>query len=309
MRGILTGKNRGILRRFARSNVLLAFDYDGTLAPIVSDPGRATMRATTRRLLRQLTRLYPCIIISGRALADARRLLRGVDVLAIFGNHGAETSETQGRGVREVQGWQLPLENRLKAYRGVRIENNGYSIVVHYRQSPEKKKALAAILEAVAGLGAVRVTGGKLAVNVLPRNGPNKGTALKRERARLGCDTAIYVGDDDSDEDVFALKLPGKLLAIRVGAKVDTRAPYCIRNQAEIDRLLALLVGWRASDSTANERARAPRAVTRRSLGSRTTAARRASEPQSARSMRPRDSAARRRRGSRRRRAPAKASI
>ena len=33
-----------VLRQFAWSNVLLAFDFDGTLAPIVTEPGEARMR-------------------------------------------------------------------------------------------------------------------------------------------------------------------------------------------------------------------------------------------------------------------------
>ena len=48
---------------FAWSNVLLSFDYDGTLAPLVSAPARATMRVSTRHLLRRASRLYPCVVI------------------------------------------------------------------------------------------------------------------------------------------------------------------------------------------------------------------------------------------------------
>ena len=109
---------------------------------------------------------------------------------------------------------------------GRRIEDKGFSIAVHYRQSREKKNALAAILEAAARLGNVRVIGGKQVVNILPDGAPHKGIALERERERLRCDTAIYVGDDETDEDVFALDQPGRLLAIRVGAASASQAPY-----------------------------------------------------------------------------------
>ena len=51
MADILAPRNRAILADFAASNVLLAFDYDGTLAPIASTPAQARMRASTRRLL------------------------------------------------------------------------------------------------------------------------------------------------------------------------------------------------------------------------------------------------------------------
>ena len=62
-----------LLEMFASSNVLLAFDYDGTLAPLVNAPARATMRASTRRLLVHASKLYPCVVITGRAQADVTR--------------------------------------------------------------------------------------------------------------------------------------------------------------------------------------------------------------------------------------------
>jgi trehalose 6-phosphate phosphatase len=65
---------------------------------------------------------------------------------------------------------------------------------------------------------------------------------LERERAHFECDTVIYVGDDETDEDVFQLDRPGQLLSIRVGQKRTSAAPYYIRSQAEIDRLLETLI-------------------------------------------------------------------
>ena len=91
----------------------------------------------------------------------------------------------------------------------------------------------------------MRLVGGKLVVNVVVPNAPHKGLALERERAHLACDTVIYVGDDETDEDVFQIDRPGQLLSIRVGRKRTSAAPYYIRNQAEIDRLLETLVAAR----------------------------------------------------------------
>ena len=51
------------------------------------------------------------------------------------------------------------------------------------------------------------------------------------------------MGDDETDEDVFALDQPGRLLTIRVGRKRQSLASYFLRNQAEIDRLLETLLG------------------------------------------------------------------
>lgn len=245
MRDILSRANREVLRQFAWSNVLLAFDYDGTLAPIVVDPGRAAMRSSTRRLLAAGAARYPTIVISGRSRRDVRRWLQGVALKQIVGNHGIEPWQAQRPLLDEVARCLPVLDRCLSGLPGVRIENKSYSVSVHYRRSREKRKALAAILDASARLGAVRVIGGKQVVNILPEGAPHKGMALERERDRLGCDTAIYVGDDETDEDVFGLDQPGRLLSVRVSAKRSSRAVYCLRNQAAVDDLLAVLADLR----------------------------------------------------------------
>jgi trehalose 6-phosphate phosphatase len=245
MSRILSRRNRAVLERFAWSNALLAFDFDGTLAPIVAEPDRAAMRACTRQRLEALARAYPCIVISGRAHADVRKRLRGVGLRGVVGNHGVEPWQTTTGLIGEVRRWRPTLERALRSHSGVWIEDKAYSIAVHYRMSRAKKVARAAILRAAQELGDLRVIGGKQVVNLLPRGAPHKGFALERERERLGCDTAVYVGDDETDEDVFALDQPGRLLTIRVGAKRASAATYSLRNQREIDDLLLVLLRLR----------------------------------------------------------------
>jgi len=242
MKHILARANRDVLRQFACSRVLLAFDYDGTLAPIVPAPEHAVMRPETRALLEALARRYPCVVISGRARADAIRRLRGVEAVEVIGNHGIEPWQTSRRSLRVVRQWRALLERRLAPLSGVTVEDKAYSLAVHYRRSRQKKRARAAILRAAVALGDVRLVRGKQVVNLLPADAPHKGIALERARARFACDTAIYVGDDETDEDVFALDQPGRLLTIRVGRKVQSSASYFLRNQGEIDRLLETLL-------------------------------------------------------------------
>jgi trehalose 6-phosphate phosphatase len=245
MRDILSQANRDLVRQFAWSSVLLAFDYDGTLAPIVRDPRKAAMRAVTKRLLVQVAQLYPTVVISGRSRAELRRWLGGVPLRQLVGNHGIEPWQAHRPLVDEVDRCLPVLDRHLSGLAGVVIENKAYSISVHYRRSREKRRALAAILEAAARLKNVRVVGGKQVVNILPDGAHHKGIALEKERSRLQCDTALYVGDDETDEDVFALDQPGRLLSIRVTPKRASRATYCLRNQRAVDDLLALLVELR----------------------------------------------------------------
>ena len=93
MRDILAQANREVLEQFACSRTLLAFDFDGTLAPIVADPDRAAMRAPTRRLLRPWRAPTPAW--SSRAGPGRRRRAAPRGRLAgVVGNHGLEPSGT-----------------------------------------------------------------------------------------------------------------------------------------------------------------------------------------------------------------------
>lgn len=237
-----------MLERFAWSRVLLAFDFDGTLAPIVVDPGAAQMRAATRELLARAAALYPTVVISGRTRADTQRRVSGVGVREVIGNHGAEVDRpapTRSPAHR----WRAELQRALAEHEGVFVEDKGLSLSIHYRQCRQKKRARTAILAAVAAIErreAVRVMGGKQVVNLLPEGAPHKGIALERARSQLGCDTALYVGDDETDEDVFALDQPGRLLGVRVGERAASHADYYLRGQREIDLLLRLLIRARA---------------------------------------------------------------
>jgi trehalose 6-phosphate phosphatase len=244
MKDILAKANVDVLAQFARSNVLVAFDYDGTLAPIVDDPEEARMRPETREHLTSLNRLYPCVVISGRAQADVLKRIRGAGVLEAIGNHGLEPWRRNEELSACVQEWLVPLREKLAPIQGVKIEDKLFSIAIHFRQSTEQRAAHEAILAAARELEGVRILGGKLVVNLLPQGAPHKGTALMAARERLHCDTAIYVGDDETDEDVFSLEEPG-LLGIRVGQVDSSRASFCIREQENIDELLQALISFR----------------------------------------------------------------
>lgn len=245
MHHILAKRHLRMLAGFASSNVLLGFDYDGTLAPIVSDPAVARMRPATRRLLSSVARRYPSIVISGRPRADLVRRVGGVPVFQMAGNHGLEPFAEHARYARQVRTWVRRLEHSLGRYRGVVVEDKIYSVTIHYRHSRRRREAIAAIDEAVRGLRGVRSLGGVDAVSLVPRGAPTKGAALERARRLLACDTAIYVGDDQTDEDAFASAKPDRLLAIRVGAARTSHASYWLRSQAEIDHLLSALVALR----------------------------------------------------------------
>lgn len=240
---ILSKRHAPVLAHFAASNVLVALDYDGTLAPIVAMPQKARMRARTRQLLVAVAERYPCVVISGRSREDVASRVDSVPVWHISGNHGVEPWGQDAAYVARVRGWVLRLRQRLAAYQGVIVEDKTYSVAVHYRRAKQKRRAVRAVAAAVRTLRGVRIIGGSEAVNLVPRGAPHKGDALERARRLLVCDTAIYVGDDETDEDAFGASRPDRLLSIRVGRARQSRARYRLKDQREIDRFLqALLV-------------------------------------------------------------------
>lgn len=249
MKRVLTTDNVELLAQYAWSRVLLAFDFDGTLAPIVASREQAVMRPRTRALLEQVCRRYPCAVISGRSRDDVESRLDGLPLRHVIGNHGLEPGEHLAQFERQTAEVLPQLQQALRGLVGVDIEDKTFSLAVHYRRARRKREARRAIHEAVAKLTLpMRMVPGKVVINVIPRGAPHKGDAVVRLRAEGGADTVIYVGDDVTDEDVFELDQPGRLLSIRVGRSESSAAEYFLRDQREIDTFLARLVKLRADN-------------------------------------------------------------
>jgi len=234
-----------VLAAFARSNVLIALDFDGTLAPIVADPERARMTERTRHLLEKVAIRYPCVVISGRSREDVLRRVSCVPVWHVSGNHGMEPWGQDAAYVPQVQEWIRRLKARLAGQEGVVIEDKRYSITVHYRQATNKRKAIEDVECEAQGLHDARLLHGKQSLSLTPRSAPHKGAALERARKLLACDKVIYVGDDETDEDAFSTAHPERLLGIRIGRRADSKAEYSLGAQREIDAFLRALISFR----------------------------------------------------------------
>lgn len=243
MHDILADPYRSRVGRVAGPLTLLAFDFDGTLAPIVARPENAAMRDSTRARLAELASLRPLAIISGRALSDIQARVAGVPAAAIVGNHGIEPSPQMATARATVARWLPILARDVGALSGVMIENKGHSLSIHYRHADSGDDALAAIRDSVATLGeGVRVVEGIEVLNLIPLGAPNKGDALQRLRREQGAATVLYVGDEETDEDAFATLDHDTALGIRVGMTEGSRARYFVRSQDDIEALLDLLL-------------------------------------------------------------------
>lgn len=246
MRDLLAQVNAGVLQQLAWSRALLAFDFDGTLAPIVADRDGAAMRARTLRLFERVCARYPVAVISGRSQRDVRARLGDATVTRVVGNHGMESGAVDASFLRDAARAREHLAAALAAVPGVDLEDKGLSLALHYRAARSRRAARAAIDAAVrAAPVALRVVPGKLVINALPAHAPDKGDALQRARDEAHLDTALYLGDDVTDEDVFVLDQPGRLLSVRVGRTRATAAPWYVRDQRAVDALLARLLALR----------------------------------------------------------------
>ena len=131
---ILTPPNDLELHRYLLTKPLLAFDFDGTLAPIVARRDDAEMSGETRQLLGRVARRYPSAIFSGRSRADVAARVSGLPLRAVVGNHGLENGEpVPPEMLRPVASWRASLEPALAGVEGVDIEDKGASLSVQMR--------------------------------------------------------------------------------------------------------------------------------------------------------------------------------
>src|SRR5262245_48690514 len=100
---ILAKESRDELREFLARDPLLAFDFDGVLAPIVPVRDDARIPHHARSLLRNVAERFTCIVVSGRPLENLVPRLEGIPFEMIFGNFGYEPAT--GSPPRLVSEW------------------------------------------------------------------------------------------------------------------------------------------------------------------------------------------------------------
>ena len=191
----------------------LFVDIDGTLAPIVSTPSKVRVTPQVRGALDTLASGMTVVALTGRGVADARRVIR-LDSITYAGNHGLEWwSHGDTLVLPDAQPYLQQLHalaqeatQRLRSISGVLVENKGATIALHFRLSGDPDAARSAILEfletAPSARGLVQREG-KMIVEVWPPGEVNKGTALRSVVERHGLRSAIVLGDDRTDLDSF----------------------------------------------------------------------------------------------------------
>jgi trehalose-phosphatase len=231
--------------------LLVACDYDGTIAPLVDDPMAAHPRRETVVALRALAELPQThvAVISGRSLRDLAALSRLPPEIHLVGSHGSEFDIGFGRELPPAAAeLRHTVEEALAAIcadvPGAMIEPKPAAVAFHYRTASETdvETALAQIDSGPATLPGVHVRHGNKVVE-LSVVATDKGTALEAVRNQVGATTVLFMGDDVTDEDAF-VTLAGPDIGVKVGDG-DTAAPFRVADTVAVAELLAHLAETR----------------------------------------------------------------
>jgi trehalose 6-phosphate phosphatase len=252
MQDVFSAPGKRLLDRLAsQEGALFAFDFDGTLARIVQDRHAAFMTQPIRDALHALAVAAPTAVISGRSLTDLRPRVDGTPA-HLIGNHGLEGLHTSTHVMQQAldccRAWlKIVSKDEQKLTRlGVVVEDKTYSITFHYRQACSPQIAREAIFHALAALTpAPRLVLGKAVVNAIPSGSLHKGSAMLELMHQLKSSAALYVGDDDTDEDVFSLP-DERIVTVRIGKKAASAAQWYLTRQSQIGPLLQYLTRARA---------------------------------------------------------------
>ena len=249
------------VERALAPGALLLLDYDGTLTPIVERPELAILSPDMKELLKRVSQHYTLGIISGRSLADVKRLV-GLEGIYYAGNHGfkiigpgVELVKPEAERVRPTLVKLCEeLREKLDNIKGAIVENKGLTASVHYRLVAEEELGhLKKIFERVVGShidsGVVKITHGKKVFEIRPNVEWDKGKAVrwicgvvdpKGELAQ------VYVGDDQTDEDAFsALKEKGVTILVSE-EPIESNAKYFVKNVDEVKTFFEKLINMRA---------------------------------------------------------------
>lgn len=208
----------------------LLFDIDGTLVDLAPTPDAVRVPPTLREVLEELYERSggALALISGRALSDIDAVFHPLKLPAI-GGHGAEFRlDRDGPGVAADVRIEPQLKRRFGAIAdlnpGIILEDKGYSMAIHYRLAPTSEGAIYKAIAAIrADLPAapIEVLTGKCVVEIKP-SGFSKATAVRElmKKPPYAGRHPVFVGDDVTDDTVFAIMPDLAGTAFSVGRKV-----------------------------------------------------------------------------------------
>ncbi|HEU0257066.1 MAG TPA: trehalose-phosphatase [Microbacteriaceae bacterium] len=240
--------------------LLVALDFDGTVAPLVEDPATARPTPAAREAVARLAGLPATSVayVSGRQLSELGWLTGADDAVVLVGSHGAETSA----GPRDAFALSAPERRRLDALRQAvarvhdrfpraRIEQKPAGVGVHVRGLETGLghavfgATRAAVEKVVPEVGAYVIREGKGILEFAVRD-VTKADAIRSLRASTRADAVFFAGDDVTDEDGFQALEGAADVGVKVGEGVSA-APFRVADPAALGALVARLAVLRAA--------------------------------------------------------------
>lgn len=256
----MTADSREVLDRLCEayrhgSPLVLLFDYDGTLTPIVEHPRLAVLNSDTKRLLARLAD-RPRVslgVLSGRQLDELAAMVDLPD-LYLAGTGGLEL-DLRGTHIEHpraahaaslVERLAALLEKEMAAYQGAWLERKRLGLAVHYRHSPAHRLAslLATVDEATQHFaGELRIVQGPRAWEIMPAWGWNKGTAVRLILAHLGAGNhaILYAGDEANDAEAMETVVAIDGIALGIGPHAPSAAEYRLPHPTALRAFLSKL--------------------------------------------------------------------
>ncbi|HLT11759.1 MAG TPA: trehalose-phosphatase [Micromonosporaceae bacterium] len=247
--GDLDPELRQAVARIARvPHLLVACDYDGTIAPLVDEPTHAVPLPEAVAAIRTLAVLPQTVVavISGRSLRDLAAISRLPSEVRLVGSHGSEFDvgfveriSPEVADLRTRIGQEISAITRGRP--GIRLEQKPASVAVHTRAAPREvaDEVMEALRSGPATWPGVFTTVVRDVIE-LSVVATDKGQAVDELRIQNAASAVIFLGDDATDENAFAL-LQGPDLGIKVGAADETQATYTVPDPDTAVRVLEWL--------------------------------------------------------------------
>lgn len=249
------------LEAFAsQETILIALDFDGTLAPLVDDPENSRMIPPARKALEKLTARQgvSVAIVTGRAIDSVKRVADPLKEWFLVGSHGIEVL-SPGDVTSYETPWLVPADLTeafdavVNAHPGTRLEHKPFGLALHTRgvEQPVARGAESAAYDACDAWGGdlvVRTGHGIVECSIREAT---KGDGIEEIRRRLQPSAVLFAGDDRTDEDGFAV-LGAQDVGIRVGG-AETIAPYRLADASAVAEALWFIHDQRASAESGPE--------------------------------------------------------
>lgn len=230
------------------SRLLVTCDFDGTLAPIVSNPADARMLPGAATALAALADLpdTEVALVSGRALGVLRTLSEVSDSIHLVGSHGAEFDTGFAHDINTSLLARIIAElNEIAADKpGVTVETKPASVALHVRNaSPADGEAALEEARRASDAWDGHATAGKAVLEFAVIH-TDKGEAVDILRDQTASTAVVFLGDDVTDEKAFARMRDGDI-GVKVGPG-DTAAGFRIGSPDDVAEALAYLLNARA---------------------------------------------------------------